>query len=58
MLRILLNLSIAAKVVSLLVLTVVLFLSVILLRFLPMVERETFSDRKQGLKYIVDVTHS
>ncbi|HDQ40303.1 MAG TPA: response regulator [Desulfonatronum sp.] len=58
MLRILLNLSIAAKLISLLVLIVGLFLSVILLRFLPMIEQEAFNDRKRGLKHIMDVSYS
>ena len=58
MLRKVLNLSIAARMISLLVLTVVLFAGVILLWFLPMVEEETFSDRKKGLKDIVDVSYA
>ena len=53
-----LNLSIAAKVISLIVLTIVLFLIVILLRFLPLVEEEMFSNRKNQLRSIVDVSHS
>ncbi len=58
MLRMFVNLSIAAKVISLLVLIVGLFLSVILLRFLPMIEQEAFNDRKMGLKHIMDVSYS
>lgn len=58
MLRKVLNFSIAAKVISLLVLTVILFTGVILLWFLPMVVQETLSDRKKGLKNIVEVSYS
>ncbi len=56
--RMILNLSIAAKVVSLLVIIVGLFLSVILFRFLPMIEQEAFNDRKMALKHIVNVSFS
>ncbi|PTN37322.1 methyl-accepting chemotaxis protein [Desulfonatronum sp. SC1] len=58
MLKKLLNMNIAAKMICLLVLVILLFLGVVLLYFIPTVERELLIDRKAGLKSIVEVSYS
>jgi len=54
----LLNTSISAKIISIILMTTVLFLCAILLYFIPSAGREMLSSRKQSLKDIVDVAYS
>ena len=54
----LLNASIAAKMVAVLVSVAALFAGVLLLVYLPAFERELLSDRKESLKNLVEVAHS
>jgi len=54
----LLNASISAKIISIILMTTGLFLCAILLYFIPSAGREMLSARKQSLKDIVDVAYS
>jgi methyl-accepting chemotaxis protein len=58
MMRKIMNVNIGTRMIGLLVLVILFFLGVVLLHFLPTVERELLKDRKQGLKYIAEVSSS